>query len=431
MSDTAGTNTPIQGTKVRNPTKAALAADIAVALGLDAPPVSNGSSVDSTFLDRIHTALTGDKSTATDAYRKAERVLQDLGLTYDPFWDTSESSPTGGSTVTNRAYSRIRSAVTGRPRCFLLSVTDADVGAQWETDHQEHYRYGSNVTAHRPLNDAGPGSRIIYYATGKSKDNPRHFIAHAEITYIASGWDGPWEATISGYTDFERPVPEHELSLPGWNKQHSLTEVTYGTYQAILAAAGTPVLAESTEQEQDPGGDVVAKRVLEEIPPPATPPSLSVPDTLPTGELTSSEAAAPTYTESEDGDQVASSDLPRTPKNTARNKLAETRAVDLVKQALAAQGWTLKKDRQKDGVGYDLQYVRDARELHVEVKGIISNVLAFNLTPKEAWRVETDPAFVVIAVTNVLSPTAFELHLMDRTRLSTAPRVITGYRLRF
>ncbi|VXB45687.1 hypothetical protein NOCARDAX2BIS_220173 [Nocardioides sp. AX2bis] len=139
----------------------------------------------------------------------------------------------------------------------------------------------------------------------------------------------------------------------------------------------------------------------------------------------------PTYTESHAGDELVTSDLPRTPSNSARNKLAETRAVDLADQALQAQGWTMKRDRQKEGVGYDLLYVKGERELHVEVKGIMSSTLAFNLTPKESWRVETDADFVVIAVTNVLSPIAFHLHLLTRDQLAQAPRIITGYRLKF
>jgi hypothetical protein len=39
------------------------------------------ASVDSTFLDRIRGALFGNYSTKSDAYRKAEHDLQDVGLT--------------------------------------------------------------------------------------------------------------------------------------------------------------------------------------------------------------------------------------------------------------------------------------------------------------------------------------------------------------
>ncbi len=148
----------VTGRQVPRPTKARLAHDISDLLGLARPPVSSGSSVDSGFLDDIHGALGGGPSGGAGAYRKTEIVLDRLGLTYDPWWDTSESADAGGSTVTNRAYSRIRTALSGMPRCFLLNVTDAPVGARWETNHDEVYRYDETVTGRASLNDAGPGA---------------------------------------------------------------------------------------------------------------------------------------------------------------------------------------------------------------------------------------------------------------------------------
>ncbi|GAB2678261.1 protein NO VEIN domain-containing protein [Thalassiella azotivora] len=420
----------ILGAKVAKPTKGQLAAGIAAALGLDNPPVSSGASVDSTFLDRVHKVLTDDGSTAADAYRKAERVLQDLGLTYDPFWDTSESAEKGGSTVTNRAYSRMRAAITRTPRCFLLNVSDAEVGARWETDHHLRYRYDSTVTAHRPLNDAGPGSRVIYYSTSKSRQHPKHFVAHAEVSYIGPGWTGPWEATIANYSEFTRPVPGEELEMPGWNHQHAITEITYETYSAILRAAAAAPLVEAAS-DHDPGGDVVAARVIDELPMPEVAPLLVVPPVLPSGPLTPPPAAIPNYTEGPPGTSVFNSDLPPSGSNSRRNKLAETRGISLAQLALEADGWALKRDCQRDGVGFDLLFAKADRELHVEVKGVMASKLAFNLTPKESWRVEWDNHFVVVAVTNVLSPTAFRLHLLTRAELIRARRVITGYRLNF
>ncbi|MFC7726162.1 DUF3883 domain-containing protein [Nocardioides sp. GCM10028917] len=419
------------GRKMANPTKLQLAQAIADALKIDRPLQSRGSSVDSTFLDRVHTALTGDTSTQTDAYRKAERVLQDVGLTYDPFWDTSESAgDTGGSTVTNRAYSRILAAVAHVPRCFLINVNDAEVGARWETDHEFRYAYDSTVSGRANFTDAGPGSRVIYYATSSHKKNPMHFIAHAEVFYIGPGWTGPWEATIANYTEFNRPVPVGEFEMEGWNRQISITEISYGTYLDLLTAGDSLETALSEDVLRDPGGEVVAQRVLEELPLSETAPALAVPPFLPLEDVVLRPAREPVYTESEARQTVTTGDLP-TPRNAERNKLAETRAVELVTQALEAQGWTRVMDYQRFGVGYDLLFQKDNRRLHAEVKGIISGTLAFNLTPKEAWRVETDEDFAVIAVTNVLSPTAYELHFLTRKDLATAERIITGYRLKF
>src|SRR5689334_4651168 len=115
----------ITGTKVTRPNKQRLADDIADALEIPHAHMSTGSTVVSTILDDINAALVGVPKGGADTYRMTETVLESLGLAYDPYWDTSESTPTGGGTVTARAYSRIRSAVTNTPRCFIINTTDA------------------------------------------------------------------------------------------------------------------------------------------------------------------------------------------------------------------------------------------------------------------------------------------------------------------
>lgn len=419
----------IPGVKVKNPTKQQLATDIARALRIPAPGASTGSSIDSTFLDRIHVSLGYSDTAGPDAYRKAERVLQDVGLTYDPYWDTSESQEKGGSTVTNRAFSRIRTAVTGVSRCFLLNTTDAPAGAKWETDHKSTYRYDNTVTGRGPLNDAGPGSRIIFYSTSKSTHHPKHFIAYADVDYIAPGWTGPWEAVIGNYTELASPVPEVELVLPSWNHQHAITEVTWDTYKSILIEGAADYAEAFATANEDAGGGVVAQRVMKDFPAAHESPVIVVPDALPSGVFTPAPLTAPMYTESADGIAVTTSGLPPRPTNEANSKLAEKRAVELTTRGLEASGWTLDRDCQRDGVGYDLRFSRSGRELHVEVKGVQSANLVFNLTPKECWRLEQDPAFVVVAVTNVLSPHSYKLYLLTRDQLATAKRIVTGYRL--
>lgn len=112
-----------------------------------------------------------------------------------------------------------------------------------------------------------------------------------------------------------------------------------------------------------------------------------------------------------------------------RDRLAELRAVELATKALEADGWSMSADRQTDGVGYDLEFRRADRRLHVEVKGVQGADLTFNLTPKEWWRVKTDEEFVVVAVTSVLSPRSYTVNLLARDRLASATRRATGYRL--
>lgn len=420
----------IKGTKVVRPTKERLAKDIAQELGLPEPTMSRGSTVVSAFLGEVHKVLTGGSIGSLDTYRQTERLMQALGLTYDPYWDTSEAAPKGGGTVTVRAYSRIRSAVTGIPRCFILNVTDAPVGEQWETDHESTYRYDTNVSGRLPFTDAGPGSRILYYSTRKSTENKMHFVAHAEVKYISPGWEGPWEVQLINYTDLAEPVSVEEVEIEGWNRQHSLTEITWDTFAEIVALGGTAaeVTADSPE---DPGGDVIAQRVSVDFPASVEAPSVSVPVTLPGGRLPLQEPEVPEYREAPDGSGVdGPTGMPaRSTSERRKDKIAEERAVELAAQALSSDGWTMTADRQKDGVGYDLEFERDRRRLKVEVKGVQGSRLAFNLTPKEAWRAETDRDWVVVVVTNVLSPTAYKVTLLTRTEIAAAKRVVTGYRL--
>jgi hypothetical protein len=422
----------IRGEKVVGQTKTRLVADIADEVGIARPLMSSGSSVNSEFLDAIHMAIALTPTGGTDAYRKAEILLDRLGLTYDPYWDTSEGAPTGGGTVTNRAFSRIRSAITDTPRCFILNVTDAPVGTRWERNHAEVYRYDGTVTGRGPLNDAGPGSRIVYYATSKSSSDPKHFIATATVGYIASGWAGPWEARLQDYRSLTHPVSVEELDLPGWNRQHAITEITPATFEALVATGGGEAGGGKLDRGlTDPGAVDVAERVLEDFPTTGQAPAIEVPDQLPATVPSSPPPVRPDYRVEPDDRLAALDPLLAAPRrrDPKRDRLAELRAVELVTKALEGQGWALARDCQGDGVGYDLKFTKGTRLLKVEVKGIQGSRLAFNLTPKEFWCAETDPDWILVAVTSVLSPSAYQLHTVTRDRIVTAPRTVTAYRV--
>lgn len=423
----------ISGTKVSRPTKEQMARQIADALGIPDPTMSTGSTVVSGFLDAVNKAITGSATGAADSYRKTECVMQSLGLTYDPYWDTSEAATDGGGTTTTRAYSRILTAVLRRPRCFILNTTDAPDGAKWETERDAVYRYDSTVTGRRSLNDAGPGSRVLHYSTAKSKHDKKKFVSHAEVSYISPGWNGPWEAHLTGYANFYSPVEVAIVDISGWNVRHAITEIPWEIYVEIVNAGGAEPGLDPLRQLADPGGAYVAERVVKEFPAlVVSPAALYVPEDLPAGELALQDPEQPTYYEKPDGDLVGSYwAMPsRSASDRQRDKFAEQRAVDLTIASLEKAGWTFTADRQKDGVGYDLEFELNERKLKVEVKGIQGSALHFNMTPKEVWRAETDPEWVVVAVTNVLSPTTYKAHVLDRRQLTAAERSVTGYRLR-
>lgn len=423
----------ITGNKIERPTKEQLADVIAMKLGLQSPAVAPGSSVDSTFLDRIYEALTKAPSTGTDAYRKTELVMAFLGLTYDPYWDTSELAPNGGSTVTTRAYSRICSALTGIPRCFILNVNDAPIGTQWESNHQELYRYDKNVSGRKPFTDAGPGARIVYYATHKATIAPKHFVASASVDYIEPGWQGPWTARLSEYDEFVTPVPVEEVQIGGWNRRISLTEIPFETYSAIVdqgqsTKSRTPIPRMPTSL--DPGGDITLVRLLNDFPADQVVLEVDIPDVMPEEARVLGRTVVPQYAPRDTGlVAVNAPGRPNGSSNQGRNKLTEQRAISLVRHSLEFAGWTCTRDCQADGVGYDLEFSKGSRQLHAEVKGIQGSLLTFNITPKECWRAENDRDWLLLAVTNVLSPAQAEIHVITRDRIVAADRTVTGFRL--
>jgi hypothetical protein len=430
----------IVGVALARPTKADIASEIARMLGLGTPYVSTGSSVDSVFLDDVHVELAGGPTGGADTYRKVEAVLARLGLTYDPYWDSSESSPTGGGTVTTRAYSRIRTAISGVPRCFLLRDSGGHAPNFFVVGGSAVYHYDESCSGRSPLNDAGPASRVVLY--GATGQGPSHleFTGTATIEYIAPGWAGPWDAQLRDYEVFTSPVPIEELEMPAWPRAQPITEVSFETYSRLTSAGGLPqeaservvtIFDQAGTGVDDLGGSQVAERVLSDFPAAEVDIIVRVPDDLPQGRLRPEPAVAANYDERDD--RVVTADSAAVPgrrrQDAKRDRLAELRAIELATRAMIRGGWRLARDRQADGVGYDLEFERDARTLKVEVKGIQGPDVVFNLTPKELWRAETDDAWVLLAVTSVLSPTEPKPHLLPRDRVVAAKRVVTGYRL--
>lgn len=429
----------ISGVAVRRRTKLALAQDVAVQLGFESvPQQSRGSSVDSEFLRRVLKRLDPSGPSPKDAYRVTEAVLNNLGLTYDPFWDTSEAAEAGGSTVTARAFSRIWSAVTGTPRCFVLMVNDAPVGSRWETNHEEIYRYDSTVSGRMAFNDAGPGSKILYYSTSKSRTNQMSFVATATVDYIYPGWEGPWEAVLSEYESLATPVPSSKVEINGWNRQNAITEINLSTFSSIVEAGnGKQVQASALRSSsqaglhKDAAGEArVARRIIEEFSASSVAPQIELPEATQPIDLIFPPPRLQVYVASEDGLKETIQRTWHGPsRNRSRDRDAEKRAIDLVTQAMLNEGWFLRRDCQQDGIGYDLEFAKQDRVIKAEVKGIQGANLAFNLTPKECWMAEKDSDWLLIAVTNVLSPTDFRIRCVSRAEVIAGDRVPTGYRV--
>jgi hypothetical protein len=108
--------------------------------------------------------------------------------------------------------------------------------------------------------------------------------------------------------------------------------------------------------------------------------------------------------------------------------LIEQRGIDFAIAHMIGAGWHLSKDRQRDGVGYDLTFERAGREAHVEVKGVGGPSLRFNLTAKEWLVSESDRDWLLLAVLQALTTGATVVELR-REDLEAMQRRVLADRL--
>ncbi|MFF2831920.1 protein NO VEIN domain-containing protein [Cellulosimicrobium cellulans] len=148
------------------------------------------------------------------------------------------------------------------------------------------------------------------------------------------------------------------------------------------------------------------------------------------GHLQPTEATEPQYIEKDDESLSTGESRKPTRPSAAVNRAIEVSAVELVKHAFQEAGWTFARDRQRDGTGYDLEFTKDGERRKVEVKGIQSERLEFNVTPYEFYRAQTDPEFVLVAVTGALDERKRHVRVVSREALVAAPRKVLGYRVR-
>lgn len=402
-------------------TKEALAIEIADTLGIPRPTVSEGASVYSRFIDEVHRAKFGSDTGGADSYRRTEQLLNRLGESYDPWWDTSESrGNTGGSTVTTRAFSRILTAITGTPRCFLVPWSERS----GPLSYQEYQKQADGDA----FAEAGPGTLVLAYEAGVPGQAKVH--GAAIVTNMLPGWRTiPWTAEFGRLEAFEEP---RILSIAGLQTNRP-TEISWSTYQAIMgetrADHGSTHSASHHARVR-----AVAERIDQSYPTDGVPinqifiPPIDLSDVHPIDETD------PKYFEISTNGHVEvmpEADLDPAPTSMDQNtmRIVEKRAIEYATRALRDAGWTLVLDRQRDGVGYDLEFQRRARTLKVEVKGIQGASVIFNLTRKEWWRAMSDPNWILIAVTRVLSPSVPYVNVIPRTSVITSRRIATGYRI--
>jgi hypothetical protein len=430
------------------PDREGLTSEIADLLGIPRPPIGKGSTVAGP--DLIHPALVAvgvDPAELKNNYRRFERLLDHFGAEYDPRSDSSEHrGRTGGETITNDGFKKLFSAISGKRRCFILNWADNPESVQYEDIPGKKYGFDDSVTGRNPFLHGGPGSRVVIYRTKNASSNPMSFDAAATVLDMFSE-GANHNAVLAEQAEFPYPVPFRDVHIEGWNVQHSIVEITYETYVALLRAGGLEfdgvadlgtaagMGAPSGEGFTSPHPDEKSgdSPKVQDLPPIDDPVDTTgragpIPDELP-GTL-----------EAPDLERRSAPDPDRTERwfgrtgrtNVSRNKRIEERAVFLATEHLVSvEGWTLTRDCQKDGCGYDFEFEKDGRIIHAEVKGIGKSSLAFNLTDYEWARVLNDPLFLVVAVTDVLDDDCFEIHFLRRDQITGAQARATQYRVSF
>lgn len=393
--------------------------------GLKPAARSGGSTVISSSLDDLYRVRTGRPNPGVTAYRKVEALLDEARLTYDPRWDTSEHAPTGGSTVTIRPYSRLLAAVTGRPRTFLFPVDNCGSLAS-------EYEY-TKLRYHDYLHDAGPGSCVLLY---EGVRDDAKIVAAAVVEYIAPTWfrgPHPWALSL---TDVERLVEPVALRVE-WESDFfstpSVGEVEFDDWLDARQLGGLDASdgrldnmaprgdLDARSVDPDAGAAMIARAVLQDEPVPTF--DLDIPD--PSTEELDFPSLEPEY--SDDFRDGADGSSRRRKSQRERDRLIEERAVLIARGSLEGAGWVMSRDRQHDGCGYDLEFQKGTRTLHVEVKGKGGPDLVFNLTAKERWRARTDTCWLLIVVRSALSPRGPKVTVVSRGELLRAEWKATAY----
>lgn len=391
---------------------------VADTLGFAHLVTSRGSTLKSDFIDAVTLALDPRALGESNKYRRLQRSLEAVGETYDPREDSSEhAGPKGGGTITNKGLRKLLRGLLGAPGTFILNEADHPVSAEYADVHGEYYGFNARVSGRMPLLEAGTGSRVVFYRTRKATSKKQHFVAQAVVEGIEQIEPGRWRAKLTQYQELQ-PVSVEDVSLPDWNRQHGISEIHPDKFDEIVRRGRSEPASlernvvgpyEEVPLDRPVGGDALA-------------PDLEVPDAP-------HHALPPLGADTER--ELAEGEAPsrRSRRERELDRRAELRAVEIVRVYLADRGWSVHKDRQKDGVGYDLDVTNGKDFLKVEVKGIQSTRLAFNMTAKEWVVAMANANYVVITVNKVLTE-SFYVTILNRGSLSKLQRQVTQIRLR-
>lgn len=330
--------------------------------------------------------------------------------------------------VSESYWRKLVSRHHGRPWVFVCNYAENEASAVHGDVHGITYGFHEDVTTWRGIVNSGPGSLIVFYNTSHAPVNKMSFTGVARVRTIHEMFDSSnarrqWRVHLEDYQDIE-PVPSDAVTISGRNVQHGIQAISWSSFSEILGLGQQSIdRFEDLELVDSAAGNETANSSpLDRVA--GRGPDLVIPAPGLLG-LTISEEVAYEMSAEVGGQSTGSR---RDGRDSATNKRKETRGIEIATTYMQWQGWTLIRDCQRDGVGYDLEFARGDDVLLVEVKGIGGSAIAFNMTAKEWHLCMTDKRFLLLAVTNVLDDDAFWVHPLWPSDISRFQRRATQYR---
>jgi MoxR-like ATPase len=124
-------------------------------------------------------------------------------------------------------------------RYFILNEAPHPIAEVFADRYGQTYGFDDTVAGRNPLLDAGSG-RFVYYRTSKAGGSAAMtFTGLGRIDRVealpAEDRKQRWQAQLSGFQPFPRPVPKEEGAPAGWNHQHSIAEISAEAYERIVS----------------------------------------------------------------------------------------------------------------------------------------------------------------------------------------------------
>jgi hypothetical protein len=330
--------------------------------------------------------------------------------------------------VSESYWRKLVSRHHGRPWVFVCNYAENEASAVHGDVHGITYGFHEDVTTWRGIVTSGPGSLIVFYNTSHAPVNKLSFTGVARVRRVHEMFDSSnnrrkWRVHLEDYQDIQ-PVRANAITIPGRNVQHGIQAITWNSFAEILDLGQQPIdRFEELEVLDNPTeSGTVNSSPLDRVA--GRGPDLVIPVPNPL-RLSVSEEVAYELSDEVRGQSVEGK---RDGRDSATNKRKEIRAIEIATTYMQLQGWTLARDCQKDGVGFDLEFARGDETLLVEVKGIGGPAIAFNMTAKEWHLCTTNSKFLLIAVTNVLDDDAFRVNPLWPVDICRLQRRATQYR---